>query len=147
MSASPNFTNTPVDAVLNMTAAMGTAVQALYVSPTVGQTQPSGTGTITFAGGAKITRLYAINRDTATASVYLQVSKLVGGISSPIGDPIAIPVATAKGAINSNAVDLLTALYGPGGAMNLAPGTTLQVALSVAIGAAGLSVVAEGAAF
>lgn len=139
MAQTANLTATPIEAAAVITNALGTAVQTVYTAPAA-----SSTGT----GGAKITRLTAITNDTTTASVYVQISKLIGGVSTPVGDPVAVPVATAKGTFNSNAVDLLTELYGAAAAMNLGPGTVLQAALSVAPAAGKtITVLAEGATF
>jgi hypothetical protein len=148
MAANPNLTNIPVESAVQITNAMGTTAQTVYTGPAVGSTQGSGAALVTFAGGAKITRLTTITNDTSTANVYVQISKVLGGVSIPIGDPILIPVATAKGALNSNMVDLLTAIYGAGAAMNLGPGVALQAALSVAVASGKtITILAEGAAF
>jgi hypothetical protein len=141
MASLPNLTNAPFEAAVKITNAMGTTVQAVYLAPVLNTANQT-------AGGAKITRLTAITDDTATAAMHVQISKLVGGVSYPVGDPIAVPVATAKGALNSNAVDLLTALYGVGGAMNMGAGVTLQAQLSVAVASGKtVTILAEGATF
>jgi hypothetical protein len=141
MASLPNLTNAPLEGPLKITNAMGTTVQTVYLAPVLSTANQT-------AGGAKITRLTAITDDTTTADMHVQISKLIGGVSYPVGNPVKIDPATPKGTLNSNAVDLLTALYGVGGAMNMGAGVTLQAQLSAAVASGKtVTILAEGATF
>jgi len=141
MSSTPNLTNLPFEAGVIITNALGVAVQTVYTGPSVGGN---------YAGGAKITKMTAVSNDTSQV-IYVQIYKIVGGIQIAVGDPVAVPMATAKGSFNSATADLLAALYASGvsaGAMNIGAGTVLQAQLSVAPASGKtVTVSVEGAAF
>jgi hypothetical protein len=81
-------------------------------------------------GGYKVARLVALSNDPSLSN-YIQLSKSVGGVSFPIFTPIAINLASTFGSFAYSFVDLLAA-FNNSVPYNVAPGTILQVQLSVA---------------
>jgi len=80
-------------------------------------------------GGYKVGRLIAVSNDP-TLTNYIQLFKSVSSVSYPIYTPIAINLAATFGNFAYSFVDLLAAFNG-GIPYNVAPGTVLQVQLSV----------------
>lgn len=113
MASTPNVTNAPIDAAVQLTSAVSTTV------PTAVYTAPAATSTST--GGAKIGVFRAISNDTAK-SFNLSIYKTIASVDHLLG---VVTVGVAASAVSPSIVDILSLIRGT--AMNLGAGTALKV--------------------